>query len=370
MSATAPSWISTARLALQNTETDFFRVSPVRYWFDFLLSVTLAYSAATIFLDAAPVSAWLAQRTGLSPLGVSIAVPVVAYIVAIFWLYRLGSLVHEVCHLGHKEMRVFKVVWNVVVGVMTLAPSPFYTRHHRDHHSQRLYGTIQDPEYIINIVRPGNWLSLLAYAALIAAFPLIVFLRFLLAPLTFLHPRLRRWTFKHASALTMNWRYERKTNSFDRWAITAIELLCFLRAAMIPTMVVLGVTHWTRMPLMYSLALGVLFLNQMRQLADHHFESDGSNLELPDHIRDSCNYTSRDFFTWLFFPFSIRYHALHHLFPTLPYHNLKAAHAYLVEHLPADSPYRELDQPSWWSVAKKTFWPPPVPLVLTRRKVA
>ena len=93
----------------------------------------------------------------------------------------------------------------------------------------------------------------------------------------------------------------------------------------------------------------------MRQLADHHFVSDGSNMALPDHIRDSCNYNSRDFFTWLFFPFSIRYHALHHLFPTLPYHNLKGAHNYLVATLPADSPYRELDQVSWWSVARKIF---------------
>jgi len=254
-------------------------------------------------------------------------------------------------------MRVFKVTWNLVVGVITLAPSPFFTRHDRDHHSARMYGTREDPEYIVNVFRPGSLLSILMYSLLIALYPLIVFFRFLLAPLTFLHPRLRQWTLVHASSLTMNYRYERKLNRFDRWAVTAIELLCSLRAAAMLVAVGVGLTHWTRLPLFYSIALGVLTLNQLRLLADHHFEADGQPLPLDDHIRDSCNYTGRDFLTWLLFPFAIRYHALHHIFPMLPYHNLKAAHAYLLEHLPADSPYRSLDQSSWWSVAKETLFP-------------
>jgi len=155
----------------------------------------------------------------------------------------------------------------------------------------------------------------------------------------------------------MNYRYERRLNRFDRWAVTTIELLCCLRAAAMLIAVAVGLTHWTRLPLFYSVALGVLTLNQLRLLADHHFETDGQPMALDDHIRDSCNYTGKDFLTWLFFPFAIRYHALHHIFPTLPYHNLKAAHAYLVKHLPTDSPYRALDQSSWWSVAKKTLFP-------------
>jgi len=343
MVASHQNWISAARLALQESNIDFFRVSPARYWLDFLLSLTLGYGAGTVYLTAPPGS--LAQLA--------------AFPLAVFWLYRLGSLVHEVCHLGHLEMRVFKVTWNLVVGVVTLAPSPFFTRHHRDHHSQRMYGTRQDPEYIVNVFRPGSLPSLVAYALLIALYPLIVFLRFFLAPLTFVHPQVRRWVLKHASSLTMNYCYERKLNRFDRWAVTTIELLCWLRATAMLAAVAVGVTHWTRLPLFYSLALGVLTLNQLRLLADHHFETDGQPFELDDHIRDSCNYTGRDFLTWLLFPFAIRYHALHHLFPTLPYHNLKAAHAYLVEHLPADSPYRSLDQSSWWPVAKKTLFTRP-----------
>jgi fatty acid desaturase len=134
-----------------------------------------------------------------------------------------------------------------------------------------------------------------------------------------------------------------------------MEWLCWIRAVAMLAVVVLGMSHWTRLPLLYSLAFGVLMLNQLRLLADHHFASGGLHLSLPDHIRDSCNYTGKDPLTWLLFPFSIRYHALHHLFPSLPYHNLATAHSRLLERLPHGSPYHELDQFSWWSVARRTL---------------
>src|SRR5262245_1841788 len=171
-------WIHEARRTLLAADRDFFRVQPARYWADFGLSVILAYGAGAVFL-LAPRGSW--QQ-------------LLAYPLAVFWLYRLGSLVHEVAHLRQDELRAFKVAWNLLVGVMTLAPSPFFTRHHRDHHSQRMYGTPRDPEYIVNVFRPGSWSSLLAYTGLVAVFPLVVFLRFFLTPLTYLHPRLRAWT--------------------------------------------------------------------------------------------------------------------------------------------------------------------------------
>lgn len=338
--AAVPGWVRDARLAVRSAHTDFFRVSPLRYWVDFLMSIACAYGAATVYL-LAPLGSWW---------------QIVAFPIAVFWLYRLGSLIHEVCHLGHHEMRVFKVTWNVLVGAFTLTPSPFFTRHHRDHHSQRMYGTPEDPEYVANVLEGGNWRSALGYAVLILAYPIIVFLRFLLAPLSFLHPQLRQWVLEHASSLTLNARYTRKVTPFDRRAITAMELLCFLRATTIPAAIFLGAAPASRIPLLYLLGLTTLVMNQMRQLADHHFTGDGTVSSVEAHILDSCNYTGRDPLTLLFFPFSIRFHALHHLFPSLPYHNLKAAHAHLSFALPPDSPYHGLDQSGWWSVARRTIF--------------
>jgi fatty acid desaturase len=332
-------WVRSARLALASSGRDFFRISPARYWFDFLLTAALTSVSSTIYFNA-PLLSWP---------------QLVAFPFTVFWLYRLGSLIHEVAHLPHNEMRVFKVVWNLMVGVTTLTPSPFYTRQHRDHHTLRIYGTPQDPEYTANVCEPGSARSLLLYALTILVFPLLVFLRFLLAPLTFLHPRLREFTLRRLSSLMFNWRYERKVSPFDRWAMTSLELLCCARAAFIPIGVLTGVLPLSRIPLLYLLAISTLAMNQMRQLADHRLESSGGQLPLEAHLHDSCNYTSRDFLTWLFFPFAIRYHALHHLFPSLPYHNLSAAHKRLKESLPADSPYHLLEQPSWWSTARHIF---------------
>jgi fatty acid desaturase len=334
-------WIGEARALLRDSDQNYFLIQPARYWLDFGLSLTLAYGFGSVFLMAPRGSAvqWL------------------AWPLALFWVYRLGSLIHEVCHLQHGEMRAFKVTWNLLVGVITLTPSPFFTRHHRDHHSRRFYGQRDDPEYIVNVFRRADWLSLAGYMLFILAFPLLVFLRFFLSPLTFLTPGLRDWTLRRASSLTMNVRYERKLNDFDRRTLTAIELLCWLRATAMIAAVALGATHWTRLVLFYSVALGVLVLNQLRLLADHHFESRGRLLDIDDHILDSCNHTGHDFMTWLLFPFAIRYHALHHLFPSLPYHNLAAAHGFLSTHLPVASPYHSLTQKSWWSVAKETLFP-------------
>ena len=335
-------WIREVRQSIRDADTDFFRVSPARYWADFLLSLAAAYTASAAYLSL-PFGCWP---------------QLLAFPLAAFWLYRLGSLIHEVCHLGQHEMMVFKGTWNLLAGVMTLTPSPFFTRHHRDHHSQRFYGTPEDPEYVANCLEAGNPASLLGYVAYVLVFPLLVFLRFLLTPVTFLHPRLREWTLRRASSLTFNRQYERRLTAADRRAILTAEIPCFLRAALIPLLVVLGVNDWTRVPMLYALAVATVVLNQLRQLADHHFEGDGSRVSLASHIMDSCNFTRNDPLTLLFFPFLIRYHALHHLFPSLPYHNLKKAHANLVATLPAESPYLQLDRPGWWSVARQTICGP------------
>jgi len=333
-------WIHDVRKAVREGQTDFFRPSPLRYWTDFLVSLVAAYASAGVYLTS-PLGSWP---------------QLVAFPIAVFWLYRMGSLVHEVCHLGEHEMPAFKAAWNVLGGVMILMPSPFFTRHHRDHHSQRYYGTPQDPEYAANMVRGGDATSVAVYALKILAMPILVFLRFLLVPFTFVTPGVREWTLRHASALTFNRRYERRLTATDRRAILAAEIPCFLRAALIPLLVVLGLNHWSRIPLLYALAVATVALNHMRFLADHHCEGDGTKSDMESHITDSCNFTTNDPLTLLFFPFSIRYHALHHLFPSMPYHNLRPAHEHLVATLPADSPYRTLERPGWWSVARTAIF--------------
>jgi fatty acid desaturase len=43
----------------------------------------------------------------------------------------------------------------------------------------------------------------------------------------------------------------------------------------------------------------------------------------------------------LWAPVGLRYHALHHLLPSVPYHNLAAAHRRLTAMVEQDSPYHK-----------------------------
>jgi hypothetical protein len=45
-----PTWIRDARRIVAQSDTDFFKVSPLRYWTDFLFSLVCAYSAAMVYL--------------------------------------------------------------------------------------------------------------------------------------------------------------------------------------------------------------------------------------------------------------------------------------------------------------------------------
>ncbi|HVW36766.1 MAG TPA: fatty acid desaturase, partial [Pirellulales bacterium] len=61
---------------------------------------------------------------------------------------------------------------------------------------------------------------------------------------------------------------------------------------------------------------------------------------------DSLNYPRRPWISALWGPVGLRFHALHHLFPSMPYHSLPEAHRRLMAQLPANSPYRQTECPS------------------------
>ena len=72
-------------------------------------------------------------------------------------------------------------------------------------------------------------------------------------------------------------------------------------------------------------------------------------------LGDSINLTGGGVLTPLLAPVGLRYHALHHLFPTMPYHNLGAAHRRLMSQLPVQALYRHTARNSVW-VALAELW--------------
>jgi fatty acid desaturase len=98
-----------------------------------------------------------------------------------------------------------------------------------------------------------------------------------------------------------------------------------------------------------------MLLNYNRNLVAHRYENTGGPMSHAEQLADSITIIGRPLVTELFFPLGLRYHALHHLFPGLPYHNLGVAHRRLMAHLPADAPYRRTIFSSYWQ-ALANLW--------------
>ena len=69
-----------------------------------------------------------------------------------------------------------------------------------------------------------------------------------------------------------------------------------------------------------------MFLNQVRTLVAHLWENDGEPMSVTAQYLDSVNVPPPATLPALWAPVGLRYHALHHLLPGVPYHNLGEAH--------------------------------------------
>jgi len=247
-------------------------------------------------------------------------------------------------------MRAFQVAWNALVGIPLLMPSFFYTNH-IDHHKTDHYGTEHDGEYLP--LGTSTWHHIVLFMAQALVLPLYVFVRFLLSPITFLTPGLRQWTLEHCSSFVMNFHHRLNVpKSAPRKLWAAVELACSARAWAMLLVIVAGLYPWTRLFQLYLLSVSILSLNYNRNLVAHHYRNRGGTMSHLDQLIDSVNITG-GWLTELFFPLGLRYHALHHLFPALPYHELASAHRKLLVELPADSPYRMTVFPTYWSVLRE-----------------
>jgi fatty acid desaturase len=245
-------------------------------------------------------------------------------------------------------LRGFETVWNAVFGVPLLMPSFVYVGVHPNHHSLATYGTEQDPEYLP--FAHSHWMTIVfvAHSVLI---PLALLLRFLvLSPVALLWPRLHRWLTIHASSLSMNTRYRREassalTVSIRRWEMAI--LVFWVAAGTIGWQYHLA---WKAFAVWYGLSACAALANALRTLGAHRYESSGLPLDRAGQLQDSID-TPGAVWTTLWAPVGLRYHALHHYFPGIPYHNLGTAYRRLMSSLPAEAEYQELTSPSLrWSL--------------------
>ena len=95
----------------------------------------------------------------------------------------------------------------------------------------------------------------------------------------------------------------------------------------------------------FAVLVFISVVNTARVLGAHEYETDGSARSRQEQLRDSID-TPGGPWTELWAPVGLRYHALHHYYPGIPYHNLGTAYRRILQTLPAESPYMESTSPS------------------------
>lgn len=298
---------------------DLFTPSPRRYWLELLTTGSAAWGAILV--------AACAEESALIVLAMLVAVPL--------W-YRAVVMMHELAHQRREELPGVHLAWNLAIGVAWLLPSVMYEGSHADHHKKTTYGTPNDPEYLPLAGRVGAVLQYLGMSFVL--FPGLL-LRFLVgAPLSWVVPPLRRLLIRSASSYVINLYYQRRMSRNEVRCLFAWE--CVILLVWWPPLILTlsGLFSWQWLAVWYAAYTLVLLVNRTRMLAAHHFTSDGHSTDYLGQFADSIDHPS-GWWAELWAPLGMRYHALHHLFPTLPFHNMRRAYQRLTASLPPDSFY-------------------------------
>ena len=295
------------------------------YWLDLLLSSLLGWTAFWLSVQQPFGSLAYLATTGT----------------ALFAFLRAVLFIHEIAHQKRGSLPAFECAWHALVGLPFMLPSLMYVGSHGDHHRPHTFGTAGDPEYAPLV--HGTPLGLVWFVLSVCAVPILLPLRWgIIGPLSFVIPPLRKIVIQRASTLVINPAYRRplpgKQYRFrwlvQEWAAALVTWLVGVSwyAGQLPDV---WLAQW------YVVTSGMLIVNQIRTLAAHRYDNTGRRLSVAEQLLDSVNMCGWPALTVLAAPVGLRYHALHHLLPNVPYHSLGRLHRQLQAELPPTGVYQQ-----------------------------
>lgn len=301
----------------------FFAVNKFR----FALDLTLCAIIGNYFLIIASYEALFS------------ALQLLYVFIASVLLFRATAFMHEAYHQT-KNMKWFQNYYNLVHGFLHKIPSYGYDDH-RFHHSPQTYGTRKDPEYETLGSKPKLLVMFLPLFGMLL-FAVFIAFRWVLIPflLPFIGAKGRNLIYRYASTFAMCPQYVRdEPTESERLTWYQQDFGCALYTLATAALIYSGVLP-TQILVVWVITLYfIALINFYRVALNHRYFTEFDQTTHKGQVLDSVT-LPLTIFNAMFYPLGLGYHALHHMFPQIPYHNMGKVHNYLMENLPPDHPYR------------------------------
>lgn len=261
---------------------EHYKVNIKIYWVDYFLSSLAFLICLTVFYYTASI---------------------ISLILGAVFGYRAGAFIHEISHQNkNPSIKWFKRVWNLTGGLLMIQPSVRFTRPHIKHHTTGIFATKDDPQYPLIFSKP-----LLAFTI----FGLLPFLlpiyNFLICLVPIKHNKLEDVLYKNIKFTSGEYK---EAYSYGFYYVLVYILLLILQPKLLLAL--------------YTVSTGAWFLSVLRIPLEHDLTQYKETSVYEDQKLDSFTHESPIFIPIQ--PLALRFHTAHHMYPRIPYHNLKKFH--------------------------------------------